>query len=124
MTLVSTDPAATVRVVVVPVFFVVSSRSRHTGRITGMRSRRARISGAGAGTRPHPLSTRFSDGAVLPVHRGRAHREGTTYLIADRLRAAPHVCPACIACLSFSSMRVTPRLYGERYTPRGLISLR
>jgi hypothetical protein len=58
VTLVSTDPAAAVLdrgriVVVVP---VLSSRSRHTGRITGMRSRRARNSGAGAdGTRPHPL---------------------------------------------------------------------
>ena len=115
VTLVSTDPAAAVDrgriVVVVP---VLSSRSRHTGRITGMRSRRARISGGG-GTRPHPLLGRR--GPPWPRQLGRAHREGTTYLIADRLRAAPHVCPACIACLSFSSMRVTPRLYGERYLP-------
>jgi hypothetical protein len=99
-------------VVVVP---VLSSRSRHTGRITGMRSRRARISGGG-GTRPHPLLGRR--GPPWPRQLGRAHREGTTYLIADRLRAAPHVCPACIACLSFSSMRVTPRLYGERCCER------
>ena len=97
-------------VVVVPVA-VLSSRSRHTGRITGMRSRRARAS-RGRGRDTAAPASRTARSTV-----GRARREGTTYLIADRLRAAPHVCPACIACLSFSSMRVTPRLYGERYLP-------
>ena len=107
VTLVSTDPTATVS----------WSSSRYSRRDRGTQAESRACAAAARATRGRGRDTAAPASRTARSTVGRARREGTTYLIADRLRAAPHVCPACIACLSFSSMRVTPRLYGERYLP-------